>query len=130
MIELEFIPTIRFTRGTFKNVPLLYHDSYGHFRTSKHDWLFKQHGLFKYYLRHADDTDWLLPASIEENIVMVNYVGFILTKVDLMEMYPNLVVRIDGPHYEAMFINVDGEEEAYGIVDGANIDYEKFIAEE
>lgn len=136
MVELFMYPDIDFVLGEYKGTPVLYHDGYNYFRRYSHHKIIKDLGLYTYHVRHADDGDWVIPCSLEEKHVMVNYCGFIISPVDLFLEYPTFVEKIDwklenGGMFTEEFISLT-KEEGYDITDpldedGTGVGYIDFL---
>lgn len=130
--EIYFYPSGDFRIGEFKGIPLLYHEGYRHYRNDRINFIFEQFGLKKYYLRHGDDGDWIVPVSIEPNYVMVNYAGCIFSPEPLDEFCEILEYKIKDASTDK-YIDVTNmiiylsEEEGEAIVLGEDIDFIDFL---
>ncbi len=117
--ELYFYPSETFRLGEYKGIPLMYYEGYSKYRNDYFNDIFELFGLKKYYLRHDDDGNWILPVTIEDKFVWVNYCGCIFTFEDLS---PYMV--------EEGYVELT-EEEGYDVIgtDEELIEFLDFIKE-
>lgn len=86
LTEIYFYPSEEFRLGEYKGIPLLFYDGYNKYRNDYFNDIFESLGFKKYYLRHDDDGDWVVPVTIENKFVWVNYCGSIFT-LDSLDSY-------------------------------------------
>lgn len=118
--ELYFYPSEEFRLGEYKGIPLLYYEGYKKYRNNYFNSIFESFGLKKYYLRHGDDGNWVLPVTIENQFVWVNYCGCIFTFEDLTRYMTIERRRHNKDNVFIEFINHGfielSEDEAYDVI--------------